>query len=97
MQALFGEYVLLCYFQGNYLKHLTTLTDYPNFDVIGMCKTFVDWEHYKLIHPMSYRDGAHKSLIDGTMAPKVKQTWLENYNDDLETFLKTYKEEKEVL
>lgn len=65
-------------FQGNYIKHLASLTDYPNFDVIGMCETFVDWEHYKLTHAMSYRDRAHKSLIDGTMAPQPKKTWFEN-------------------
>ena len=35
------------WFQGNYTKELIEATDYPNFDIEGVNKTFMEWEHHK--------------------------------------------------
>jgi trimethylamine monooxygenase len=86
-----GTHEANIYFQGKYVKHLVDQTDYPKFDIDGMCKTFMDWENYKHNHAMSYRDLNHTSLITGTKAPKPNITWFENYQDNLGEYLEEYK------
>lgn len=33
----------MIYFQGDYIKDLLKYTDYPNFDIDGVNKTFMEW------------------------------------------------------
>ena len=37
----------LIWYQGDYVKELIAETDYPSFDVEGVNKTFMEWEHHK--------------------------------------------------
>ena len=38
----------MIWFQGDYVKELIDATDYPSFDVEGVNKTFMEWEHDKM-------------------------------------------------
>lgn len=87
--------------QGKYTEVLMKATGYgcahvdPLKFVVGINKTFDDWEHNKHINIMSYRDHAHASLVTGTMSPKpiVSKTWINNqWEDDVEFFKNMHKE-----
>jgi trimethylamine monooxygenase len=56
-------------FQGDYVKELIELTDYPTFDVEGVTLCFLEWEHHKHEDIMTFLDHAYKSFITGNMAP----------------------------
>jgi len=74
-------------FQGSYVKELASLTDYPSFDVDGVCKTFMQWEHDKHEDIMGYRNCCYKSLITGNDQPKHHTPWLQAYEDSFESYL----------
>ena len=74
-------------FQGDYVKELIGLTDYPTFDVEAMNRTFVEWEHHKHDDIMGFRDNAYRSLMTGTMAPVHHTPWLEAMDDSMESYL----------
>jgi len=65
------------------------LTDYPSFDVDGVNKTFVEWEHHKLDDIMGFRDNAYRSLMTGTMAPLHHTPWLEAMDDSMQDFMRS--------
>merc|ERR1711861_43171 len=44
------------WFQGDYVKELIEMTDYPTFDVEAVNKTFMEWEHHKHENIMTFRD-----------------------------------------
>jgi trimethylamine monooxygenase len=75
------------YYQGDYVKDLIDETDYPTFDVDGVNKTFVEWEHHKVEDIMRFRDNSYRSLMTGTMSPKHHTTWIEAMDDSLESYL----------
>ena len=77
----------LIWFQGDYVKELIGLTDYPTFDVEAVNKTFVAWEHHKHDDILSFRDNAYRSLMTGTMAPVHHTPWLEAMDDSMESYL----------
>ena len=77
----------MIYFQGDYVKELIGETDYPSFDVEGVNKTFLEWEHHKEEDIMGYRDRAYKSLMTGTASPCHHTPWLEAMDDSLESYL----------
>ena len=47
-------------YQGDYIKELIAETDYPNFDIAGVNKQFLEWEHNKHNNIMTFRDCSHK-------------------------------------
>ena len=47
-------------FQGAYVKHLLSLTDYPHFDVDAVCDLFLEWEAHKHADIMGYRNNAYR-------------------------------------
>ncbi len=76
------------WYQGNYVKEMMELTDYPSFDVDGACEAFKAWKGHKKTNIMTFRDNAYKSVITGTMAPKHHTVWKDALDDSLEVYLK---------
>ena len=74
-------------FQGAYTQMLIDETDYPNFDIEGVNRTFMDWKHNKKDGIMTFRDKSHASLMTGTQSPPHHTPWLEALDDSLKTYL----------
>jgi trimethylamine monooxygenase len=74
-------------FQGEYTQMLIDETDYPNFDIEGVNRTFVDWKHNKKDGIMTFRDKSHVSLMTGTQSPPHHTPWVEALDDSLESYL----------
>lgn len=53
-------------FQGDYIKDLNALTDFPQYDTDGACQVIEDWCNNKINDPMTFRDQVHTSVITGT-------------------------------
>jgi trimethylamine monooxygenase len=77
----------MIWFQGDYTQDLINDTDYPSFDVEGVNRTFMEWEHHKHDDIMGFRNNAYKSLMTGNMQPKHHTPWLEEMDDSMETYL----------
>ena len=75
------------WFQGDFVKELIAETDYPDFDVDAVNRTFMQWEHHKDANIMGFRDNAYRSVMTGTMAPKHHTPWMEAMDDSLEAYL----------
>ncbi len=78
-------------FQGEYTQMLIDETDYPNFDIKGVNRTFKDWKHNKKDDIMGFRDKSHASLMTGTQSPPHHTPWLKALDDSLEAYLKQEK------
>jgi trimethylamine monooxygenase len=78
----------MIWFQGDYVKELIDMTDYPTFDVEGVNKTFMEWEHHKEENIMGFRDNAYRSLMTGTMAPVHHTPWMKAMDDSMKSYLK---------
>jgi trimethylamine monooxygenase len=78
----------MIWFQGDYVKELVEETDYPNFDIEGVNRTFMEWEHHKVESIMGFRDNGYRSLMTGNMAPRHHTTWLEAMDDSKEAYLR---------
>lgn len=74
-------------FQGDYVQALLERTDYPSFDVEGVNRTFMEWEHHKHDDIMNYRNNAYRSLMTGNMQPVHHTPWLEAMDDSMEDYL----------
>lgn len=79
----------MIWFQGDYVQELIDETDYPSFDVEGVNKTFMEWEHHKHEDIMGFRNNAYKSLMTGNMQPKHHTPWLQAMDDSKESYLDT--------
>jgi trimethylamine monooxygenase len=79
----------MIWFQGDYVKELIDMTDYPSFDVEGVNKTFMEWEHHKEADIMGFRDNAYRSLMTGNMAPVHHTPWMKAMDDSMKSYLKT--------
>jgi len=79
----------MIYFQGDYVRELIDATDYPSFDIEGVNKTFVQWEHHKEEDIMGFRDNGYRSLMTGTMAPRHHTPWVDAMDDSMESYLRT--------
>ncbi len=77
------------WFQGDNVKELISLTDYPEFDVEGVNKTFMEWEHHKHEDIMGFRNHSYRSLMTGTMSPAHHTPWVEALDNSLESYLQT--------
>ncbi len=78
----------MIWFQGDYVKELLAATDYPDFDIEGVNRTFMEWEHHKVESIMGFRDNGYRSLMTGNMAPKHHTPWIEAMDDSLEAYLR---------
>ena len=77
----------MIWFQGDYTKELIDETDYPTFDVEGVNKTFMQWEHHKHDDIMSFRNNAYKSLMTGNKQPVHHTPWMDAMDDSMESYL----------
>ncbi|THK36524.1 NAD(P)/FAD-dependent oxidoreductase [Ensifer sp. MPMI2T] len=78
----------MIWFQGDYVKELLAETDYPSFDIDGVNRTFMEWEHHKAENIMGFRDHAYRSLMTGNMSPKHHTPWVEALDDSMEEYLR---------
>ena len=78
----------MIWFQGDYVQELIDETDYPSFDVEGVNKTFMEWEHHKHENIMGFRDNAYRSLMTGNMQPVHHTPWLEEMEDSMASYLR---------
>jgi len=88
-----GHYDHRCiHFQGNYMKELIDLTDYPSFDVEETKRRFFEWEEHKQEGIMTFRDNAYKSVVTGNMAALLldrngkRIMWKDAMADTCESF-----------
>ena len=77
----------MIWFQGDNVKILMEMTDYPNFDVEAINNTFMDWEHHKHDDIIGYRNFAHKSIMTGTSQPVHHTEWIDAMDDSMESYL----------
>jgi trimethylamine monooxygenase len=77
----------MIWFQGDYVKELIAATDYPNFDIEAVNKTFMEWEHHKAHDIMDFRNNAYRSIITGNMQPLHHTSWLKAMDDSMESYL----------
>lgn len=75
-------------YQGDMIKALIAETDYPTFDVDGVCDQFNTWEHNKHEDIMGFRDCPHKSVMTGTTAPVHHTKWLAALDDSMACYMK---------
>ncbi len=79
----------MIWFQGDYVQELIDETDYPSFDVEGVNRTFMEWEHHKHDDIMSFRNNAYASLMTGNMQPTHHTPWMEAMDDSMESYLQS--------
>ena len=77
----------MIWFQGDYVQHLIDATDYPSFDIEGVNKTFMEWEHHKHENIMNFRNNSYKSLMTGKMSPQHHTPWMDELDDSMEAYL----------
>jgi len=78
----------MIWFQGDYTKNLIDQTDYPDFDIEAVNKTFVEWEHHKHDDIMGFRNNGYKSLMTGNQAPVHHTEWVKAMDDSMDEYLK---------
>ena len=76
------------WFQGDYVQELIDQTDYPSFDIEGVNKTFMEWEHHKHDNIMEFRNNAYKSLMTQSQSPIHHTPWVDAMDDSMEVYLK---------
>jgi trimethylamine monooxygenase len=76
-------------FQGDTVKELIALTDYPSFDIDGINETFHEWMKHKAGNIMGFRDNSYRSLMTGNMQPIHHTPWVEAMDDSIESYLQT--------
>ncbi len=77
----------MIWFQGDYTQALIDQTDYPSFDIEGVNKTFMEWEHHKHEDIMGFRNNAYRSLITGSQSPVHHTPWMDAMDDSMESYL----------
>ena len=75
-------------FQGEHVRDLIGLTDYPSFDINGVNEAFFQWKDHKKQDIMNFRDNGYRSVMTGTMAPKHHTPWIEALDDSMEAYLR---------
>ena len=74
-------------YQGQYIKDLINMTDYPSFDIEASNQAFFEWKKNKKKNIMTFRDQSHKSVMTGTMAPIHHTKWEHALDDTMESYL----------
>jgi len=74
-------------FQGDYVKELISLSDYPKFDVDEVNKIFIDDVNNQKENFMTYRDKVFRSVMTGNIGRKFHTKWIDAEDDSKEFFL----------
>ena len=78
----------MIWFQGDNVRELIKATDYPQFDIEAVNKTFMEWEHHKAENIMGFRNNAYRSIMTGNMQPLHHTPWLAAMDDSMAAYLK---------
>jgi len=80
-------------YQGDHVDHIAKMTDHPDIKVDEVNHLLFDCidNKNKPRGIIEYRNVSHKSPYTGIVSPLPKKDWWENFDDDLETYLKDYK------
>jgi len=88
-----GEYDHACIdFQGNYVKELFDLTDYPHMNMDEYKNRFYEWEAHKQENIMTFRDNCYKNCHTGEMSPMLtgpdggQILWKDAMREDCESY-----------
>lgn len=84
--ALADDHAAIAY-QGDYIKSLVALTDYPDFNIEGMNEAFYQWKKHKKTDIMGFRNNCYTSAITGTVSPPHHTPWKDALDDSLEAYL----------
>ena len=76
-------------FQGDNIKELVALTDYPSFDIDGVNQAFFEWKKHKAEDIMGFRNRTFTSLMTGNPQPAHHTPWVEAMDDSMESYLRT--------
>lgn len=74
-------------FQGDYVRDLLDLTDYPEFDIDEVVEIFASWQQDKQQDIMGFRDRCYRSVVTGTLAVPHRTPWVDMLDDSLEHYL----------
>ena len=86
-EATLADYEQEIWFQGDYVQTLLDQSDYPKFDVQGINKTFMEWEHHKHENIITYRNNGYRSLMTNNQQPVHHTEWLKAMDDSMESYL----------
>jgi trimethylamine monooxygenase len=75
-------------YQGEYVRELIAVTDYPSFDIDGVNAMFFENMKRKKEDLMTYRDHCYRSVITGAMARERATRWRDALDDSPEAFLR---------
>ncbi|RZG46273.1 NAD(P)-binding domain-containing protein [Acinetobacter wuhouensis] len=84
-------------FQGEYIKQLITLTDYPSFNIDAVNEIFMQWKKHKKDNIMGFRDKTYRSVMTGKMSKPHHTPWLYALDDSLEAYLDTENREQQAI
>ncbi len=76
-------------FQGDNIKELVALTDYPSFDIDGVNQAFFEWKKHKAEDIMGFRNRTFTSLMTGNPQPAHHTPWVEALDDSMKSYLRT--------
>eukprot|EP00932_Pfiesteria_piscicida_P016708 SRR837773.362.p1 GENE.SRR837773.362~~SRR837773.362.p1 ORF type:complete len:454 (+),score=84.08 SRR837773.362:207-1364(+) len=74
-------------YQGDYVKKLMDMTDYPPYDIEKSVQIFLEWEHNKHENIMTFRDCSHTSVLTGTTSPVHHTPWLKAMDDSMACYM----------
>ncbi|WP_158996955.1 NAD(P)-binding domain-containing protein [Pigmentibacter ruber] len=74
-------------FQGDYVKELISLTDYPKLDTDKVNANFFLWKKHKKENIMTFRDQIYCSVITGNYSFYHHTPWIDTLDDSMESFL----------
>ena len=74
--------------QTDYVKELIDSTDYPNFDVEGICQLFHQVFATARNDFTTYRNNCYKSVITDTMSLMNHTHWKDDFDDSVEGYLR---------
>lgn len=74
-------------FQGDYVKHLISLTDYPTINIDLVNTNFLLWKDHKKENFLTFRDRCYRSPLTGNYSIHHRTSWLHTKDDSKESFL----------
>lgn len=71
----------------DYIRELSSDTDYPEFDVEKFYQILCDWLQRRRENMITFRNTVYESAITGTRGLEPKAPWLETLGDEMDLFL----------
>ena len=80
------DHINQCRFQAKYMKHLNSMTDYPDYDIDKIADIMISWEDDKVEDFMGFRDKQYESVYTGIRGKNVNKTWLDVRDEEMEDY-----------